>query len=864
MWQKFLFKIVFFSGLFFFQNNLQAQTGTFYVSPTGSDSNSGTIDNPWKTIRNAAQKLTAGQVAYVRGGTYYEKITFQHSGYENNWIKLCAYPGEEATINGNGKSGNFIIDLNRKSYIEIKGLKLINGTEGIGNGESHIIIDGNTIKNCTNPGIHLAYCSFAKVRNNITDNVCSNSWGECITFDQCEYVDVSYNEVKNSLTSERGGEGIDVKASKHVRVFGNKVHNLRRLGIYIDSYGGQNKDVKVFNNTVYGTSSGIIVSSEMQNSLEDIHIFNNVVYDIASYGIAVVNWPTYPTDFAYPIENLSIEHNTIIASPIVIDAPQGNNFSIRNNIIYDADIKIENRPRNLMLKNNIANVGSQANISASCIIANPKFVSLSQNDYHLQENSPAIDNADSSGVDLDHDFLERVSTEANDIGAFEYGASDSVSIDPQNKPDNSTLYAEILDANDDGYEETETGEVRLNTSKIEIGTTNPLDKKIGACRFDDIDIPRGARILNSYIRFYMPGSAAWNTYPIKIYAENTGDAAELENSPYSLSSKQATRNKAYWLIVSENTQRGWKQTPSLDDVLTEIVNRSDWEEGNAITFLLEYDNTFIVKLNALESGYEYVPQLVIEYIEDDSKSIFLSPTSVSLNRNETAQLTSSSPDATWTTTGNSIVKVDQNGKITYLKDGEAEVYAVAPDGTKSLPCKVRCFTEINDLYINPKYFSLEKEGTKRLWVDYSPSVAIKRAIVWFSENDNIATVDAEGLVTAKNPGITNIIASTLDGKHSTTAQLTVNSITGIEDFTDTNDGILLYPNPGKDVVFVKFEKPVYKQFAVLDSTGREIKTGNIPQQKTQFSINIDGLKPGVYVLRVSNGQKEKNLKLNVQ
>jgi len=43
---------------------------TYYISPTGSDTNSGTIQAPWQHLQKAFETLTAREVACLRGGTY--------------------------------------------------------------------------------------------------------------------------------------------------------------------------------------------------------------------------------------------------------------------------------------------------------------------------------------------------------------------------------------------------------------------------------------------------------------------------------------------------------------------------------------------------------------------------------------------------------------------------------------------------------------------------------------------------------------------------------------------------------------------------------------------------------------------------
>ena len=47
----------------------------FFVSTTGNNNNSGTIDSPWRTIQYGLDQITAGDTLDIRGGVYYEKVS---------------------------------------------------------------------------------------------------------------------------------------------------------------------------------------------------------------------------------------------------------------------------------------------------------------------------------------------------------------------------------------------------------------------------------------------------------------------------------------------------------------------------------------------------------------------------------------------------------------------------------------------------------------------------------------------------------------------------------------------------------------------------------------------------------------------
>ena len=57
----------------------QLYAGTYYISPSGSDSNSGTSSSPWKTFGFAIPKLRAGDTLILRNGVY----NSSNSGYPN-------------------------------------------------------------------------------------------------------------------------------------------------------------------------------------------------------------------------------------------------------------------------------------------------------------------------------------------------------------------------------------------------------------------------------------------------------------------------------------------------------------------------------------------------------------------------------------------------------------------------------------------------------------------------------------------------------------------------------------------------------------------------------------------------------------
>src|SRR6266478_790834 len=73
---------------------------SWFVAPTGSDQNPGTLAAPFKTIQHAATIAGAGDHVEIRAGTYHETVTPAHSGATGAPITFEAYNNEPVFISG--------------------------------------------------------------------------------------------------------------------------------------------------------------------------------------------------------------------------------------------------------------------------------------------------------------------------------------------------------------------------------------------------------------------------------------------------------------------------------------------------------------------------------------------------------------------------------------------------------------------------------------------------------------------------------------------------------------------------------------------------------------------------------------------
>ncbi|MBE5962584.1 MAG: hypothetical protein E7256_14610 [Lachnospiraceae bacterium] len=141
----------------------------------------------------------------------------------------------------------------------------------------------------------------------------------------------------------------------------------------------------------------------------------------------------------------------------------------------------------------------------------------------------------------------------------------------------------------------------------------------------------------------------------------------------------------------------------------------------------------------------------------------------------------SSQEVIWSSSNPSILTVDQNGKVTLKKPGTATVIVTSRiDATITAMCTVTVTKAVTGIALDTTAKEMYAGESYRLTYQVKPSDASNAAVTWTSTNTNVATVNATGLVTAKNPGSTAIILKTADGGYMSICLITVKKVaTGV-------------------------------------------------------------------------------------
>ena len=176
--------------------------------------------------------------------------------------------------------------------------------------------------------------------------------------------------------------------------------------------------------------------------------------------------------------------------------------------------------------------------------------------------------------------------------------------------------------------------------------------------------------------------------------------------------------------------------------------------------------------------------------------ITLDKTTASVEAGKSLTLTATvTPDnatdktVTWTTSDRSVATVDSTGIVIGIKAGTATITAKA--GEKTATCTVTVtaastepeVVSVTGVTLDKTTATLDIDQSITLTATVAPENATNKAVTWASDKTDVATVDANGKVTAVAAGTANITVTTQDGGKTATCVVTVNPATEPEDPT---------------------------------------------------------------------------------
>ena len=214
-------------------------------------------------------------------------------------------------------------------------------------------------------------------------------------------------------------------------------------------------------------------------------------------------------------------------------------------------------------------------------------------------------------------------------------------------------------------------------------------------------------------------------------------------------------------------------------------------------------NGTICKVSGLTVGNSFSyfdvesPEITIDILPT---SVSLNLTSLNLNSGQTNQLratvlpeNATDKTVTWTSSDTNVATVSTDGLVTAVNGGTATITATTSNG-KTATCTVKVVIPPTGITLDKQELAFDDVGlTYQLTATVLPENATNKTVTWTSSHPDVATVDDNGLVTAKGEGITFIYAYTSNSKMAyckVTVGLVKEGTLGTQGFWSYANGVL--------------------------------------------------------------------------
>lgn len=150
------------------------------------------------------------------------------------------------------------------------------------------------------------------------------------------------------------------------------------------------------------------------------------------------------------------------------------------------------------------------------------------------------------------------------------------------------LNKQVSDDNDDAG--TLDGSWDTGNNWLSLGYDWNEPDKFGL-RFQNVTIPKDAVIISAIIQLYCIYSYALDTCNVKIYAEDTDDAAAFSDESNYDGRSLTPVSGIEWSSIAAWTQGNWYDSPDIATAIQNVVNREGWASGQDMVILIKDNNS---------------------------------------------------------------------------------------------------------------------------------------------------------------------------------------------------------------------------------------------------------------------------------
>ncbi|MDP3941210.1 MAG: right-handed parallel beta-helix repeat-containing protein [bacterium] len=137
---------------------------------------------------------------------------------------------------------------------------------------------------------------------------------------------------------------------------------------------------------------------------------------------------------------------------------------------------------------------------------------------------------------------------------------------------------------DDAEEDLTTGAVDLVSTDLEFISDGSAVQTVGM-RFDSVAIPKGATITSAYLEF-TADEAHSETTNLTLFGEAIDNATTFTTGVNNISNRPKTTASVAWSSLPSWSIGNKYQTPDLKSIIQEVINRSGWQSGYALSIIV--------------------------------------------------------------------------------------------------------------------------------------------------------------------------------------------------------------------------------------------------------------------------------------
>jgi uncharacterized repeat protein (TIGR02059 family) len=788
---------------------------TYYVSTSGSNSNNGTsLTTPWLTWQYGFDRLKAGDILYIRGGTYRttgNASTSTHiymsnlAGTSSSHITISAYNGEVPVFNLDNITTNqgscFALLMTGCTYVDVKGLTITGLAQPssasnvagffISGGSSHVTIENCvvhhiggygftcnnsnyiTYKNCDAHHCADPYSSSGAWENangfGVTGGVALNT-SDNITYDGCR----SWNNADDGFDFY----GVDafITVNNCWSFWNGYDDSFNALGNGQGFKLGPNYS-STYNNTVRRVITNTISAGNKYHGFDKnygemgggcvMKFYNNVAYGNAKYG-----WEfTYGSNVADVFKNNIAAANGSGPANLESNAISDHNSwngstTVSNSDFQNYTISALTAPRQ--------SDGSLPQITA----------------FHLAVGSKLID----AGVDVGLPFTGN----APDLGAFEVQSGTTVQVPLLSSASVESLTPSILELT---YDLTLANVVPVASSFSVLINSSPRSVSAIAVSGVKVRLTLSSRVVSGdkvTVSYTKPSSNYLQT-------NSSGVAASISNIPVL----NNCQNAAPVAVLTSPVTNSSFISPA---IISMTASATD-PDGSVSLVEFYSGNTRLGSVSVAPYSFTWNNVVAGSYsltavVTDNQNSKSFSP-AVSVSVADKKIYTNKHP----------VIRISNPLKgNSYANISTITIDAVAsdPDGTIS---KVEFFN-----------------GSDRL----AETTTAPYTYIW----KDVA------------PGSYAITAVATDNLNDTTMSAPVEFVIAAKIKYDANSEIVkLYPNPNNGRFTIEFLNPIKSDnslIVITDIAGKQVYNGPVLKEEIMKRFDLSGSRSGVYVMLIKD------------